>query len=139
MPGKRTFFPSSVNLDFFPGSNLKISYQTQQDFQVTIWDLNSHIFQVCFARFKPDKICRFHLQISLYRYRLIPQLCNQPEKTMPLRLQIDFSSIVQEQRKTLAREEEGEFGWTRNDGLYRIRGSIESQGGKNLDRDFSVD
>ena len=46
----------------------------QQDFQVPTWDLNSHIFQVCFARFKPDKICRFHLQISIYRYRLIPQI-----------------------------------------------------------------
>ena len=34
-----------------------------------------HIFsRFCFARFKPDKICRFHLKISLYRYRLIPQL-----------------------------------------------------------------
>jgi len=30
-----TFFSGSVNLNIFPGSNLKISYYTQQEIQVT--------------------------------------------------------------------------------------------------------
>ena len=34
---KLTFFSGSVNLDFFPGSNLKISYPTQQDFQARMY------------------------------------------------------------------------------------------------------
>ena len=32
-----TFFSGSFNLNIFPGSNLKISYQTKQDLQVTTW------------------------------------------------------------------------------------------------------